>query len=334
MRHDPIVTRGLLFPLLLLGLGPSGCKSAQVTEHRVETRKASAEGVELLEVRNLRGDLEIVAYRHLTKELEITATYSVRAKTRKDARSDLERMKLRVHRDGTKAIVLVQYPTKEPSPSHSARLRIIAPADCSLDADTGVGAIRVLGLTGSVTVRTGQGNIEVLGARRAATLETRKGDVRLSGDVPSFVVRTQRGDANVLVHERATLEGPSAIVAAAGNVSLSLADSFQGQLSLQARDLVLVTPFPALKKKGNTWTGTLGSGGKLLSVSAPKGDLRLMARPYIQIRSATQLPPEGDRRYDMAGPMLPPRPGNRPPDEHPDDAPDDHAHDAPGGHRH
>ena len=261
MRLDVRPTRAPLFALLLLGLVPSACKSTQVTEHRVETRKASAEGVKLLEVRNVRGDIEIVAYRHFTKELEITATYSVRARSKEKARADLKLMKLRVHRDGTKATVLVQYPDKKPSEGQSTRLRIVVPADSDLDADTGEGGIRVLGLTGTVAARTGGGNIEVMGARRAVNLETQRGDVRLSGDIPSFEVRTRRGDATVLVHERTAVDSPSSIVASAGNVSLSLSESFQGQLSLQARDLVFVTPFPALKKKGNTWLGTLGNPG-------------------------------------------------------------------------
>ena len=54
-------------------------------------------------------------------------------------------MKLRVHRHGTKATVLVQYPDKKPSEGQSTRLRIVVPADSDLDADTGEGGIRVLG---------------------------------------------------------------------------------------------------------------------------------------------------------------------------------------------
>ncbi|MDY0000636.1 MAG: hypothetical protein RBU30_05020 [Polyangia bacterium] len=316
MRLSPLLARPGLFPIaLLLAIAP-GCKGTLVTEHRVEVRKADYEGVTLLEVRNLKGDIEVIAYRHIAKELEVTATYTARADKKEKARADLDGMKLRIHRDGSKATVLVDRPASKGARDHAARLRILVPADSALDADTGEGNIRVLGLGGAITVRSGRGNLEVMGAQGHAQMETKRGDLKLTGDFPSFDVSTSRGEATVLMHERSSLESPSSIMAKRGDVHLSLSESFNGQLSLQTKELVFVTPFSSLKRKGNTWAGTLGSGGKLLSVSAPKGSLRLVARPYIKLQSSPQFR-DGERRgQGGGGPKQPPPPPN---DDHGDD---------------
>ncbi len=299
-RHS-VIAAALRAPLLLLFavgavLGGAGCTKKLVEKQKVVSRKAVAAGLKIVEIRNHCGDLELVASQGMQPRVEVTATHRAKAPTAKKAEAALESIDLKLYRQGDRAILVIKHPKAKDRLKFRTELRVLIPASLAVDADTGRGKVRSLGLGGELTLRTGKGDIEARNVRTRIQANTDAGDIGVSGPVPAFSLLTKQGDITLRVRRRTALAEASSVETQDGDITLSMNRTFNGQLSVEAKDGKIRSPWSGLSKKGNVLAGQLGSGGKLLRVSAPRGSVKLLSRRYIRLRSRRVYIP-GSRRH-------------------------------------
>lgn len=272
-----------------------GCGKPLEKTSMVEAREASTLGVSRVEIRNTTGKIEVVAMRSLHPRFKVTATKWARAPGADKSKAALKRVTLRVYRSGTTAIVVIKHPADSGKTTYGADLRVVLPAELDVDVDNRTGNVRVLGMTGRITVRTVNGDIEARGMRGHIQARTDRGSIVASGQVTSFDLRSDEGKVKVYVRGPERLTEASSVHAGRGDIQVSLSQNFNAQLSAKASGGRISLPFKGLKTVGQTRTGALGKGGKLLSLRADRGNILMLARTYIRTRYMPQAAPEGSR---------------------------------------
>jgi len=279
---------------LCLGLG---CGKPLKKTSAVEAREASTEGVTKVEIRNTTGKIDVLSMRSLHPRFKVTATRWARAPGGDKSKAALKRVTMRIYRSGATAIVVIKQPADSGKTTHGADLRLLLPAELDVDVDNRKGDVRVMGMTGRVAVRIVHGTIEARGLGGHIQASTKRGSIVASGQVRSFDLRSDRGKVKVHLRGFDHLAEASSVRAGRGDVLVSLSRNFNAHLSARASGGKISLPFKGLKTVGETRTGTLGKGGKLLSLRADHGSIVMLARTYSRTRYMPQSRPEGSRVY-------------------------------------
>jgi DUF4097 and DUF4098 domain-containing protein YvlB len=115
---------------------------------------------------------------------------------RASSRSKLDRIQVTMTQQGDH--VLIRAKTTPGIGNASVALEITAPADASLDLDTGAGTVDVRDITGRIDVHTGAGEIDVRGAQGNVQISAGAGNVTYEG-APAGACRFQTGAGNILL---------------------------------------------------------------------------------------------------------------------------------------
>ncbi|MFH2008417.1 MAG: DUF4097 family beta strand repeat-containing protein [bacterium] len=258
----------------------AACRKPPTKVSRVETREASTGGLKQVEIRNTNGSIRVLGFRSVDTRFKVTATKWAQGPGKKAAQEALKQVKLRIYRDQDKAIVVIKHPPPAGGTTYGADLKVFVPAELAVDVDSTKGSIGVFGIVGSVTARTVKGDIEGRGLGSRMVASTAAGKVVASGELGFFEVSTKQGDVRVNIRKRKTLSDASSAATGKGNILVTLSRDFNAQLSARAASGSISIPFPGLKTTGTSRTGTLGSGGKLLSLSTSRGTIRIIAKDY------------------------------------------------------
>lgn len=280
---------------MVLAMAQMGCGKPVKKTSMVESREASTVGVKKVEIRNTTGKIDVISMRSLNPRFKVTVTKWAKAPGADKSKEALKKVKLRIHRSGDTAIVLIKHPKGSGNTTYGADLQVVLPAELDVDVDNRTGAVRVMGMTGRVEVRLARGDIEARGISGHIKAHTKRGDLVTSGDIRSFDLRADAGKVTVHVRKRDTLAEASSIRAGRGDIRLTLSRSFNGQVSAQAAGGKVTLPFPGIKTVGKTHAGTVGKGGKLLSLRAYDGSILVLARTYSRTRYMPHSGADGSR---------------------------------------
>ncbi len=183
--------------------------------------------------------------------------------------------------------------------SPSARLIATVPRHTNLQVRTADGSVTVAKVTGAIDVRTDDGSIratETAGELLAETsdgsiqledvsgrVEARTGDgtVRVSG-TPS-IVRARSGDGSMVLRIRsgAVMTEDWMIATNDGSVTLELPDGFNAEIEAEpssgsrVRNELTLAGSSGGTRETRMLTGTLGTGGKKITLRSGDGTIRL-----------------------------------------------------------
>lgn len=288
------IASGLALVMMVAGVG---CGKPVKKSSMVESREASTVGVKKVEIRSTTGKIDVISMRSLNPRFKVTVTKWAKAPGADKSKEALKKVQLRIHRVGDTAIVLIKHPKSSGKTTYGADLQVVLPAELDVDVDNRTGGVRVMGMTGRVEVRVAHGDIEARGISGHLKAHTKQGDLVASGDIGSFDLRADAGKVKVHVRQRDSLAEASSIRAGRGDILLTLSRSFNGQLSAEATGGKVTLPFPGIKTVGKTQAGTVGKGGKLLSLHADAGSILVLARTYSRMRLMPTSGANGSRVY-------------------------------------
>ena len=143
------------------------------------------------------------------------------------------------------------------------------------------GSIRMTEITGEILAETGDGSIQLEDVAGRVEARTGDGSLRLSG-TPS-VVRARTGDGSVVLRIRnGTVMGEDWMVATGdGTITIELPDGFNAEIEAdpssdgRVRNDLSLTGLTGGTRETRALKGTLGQGGRRLSVRTSDGSIRL-----------------------------------------------------------
>ncbi|HVB37102.1 MAG TPA: DUF4097 family beta strand repeat-containing protein [Vicinamibacterales bacterium] len=231
---------------------------------------------------------------------EVHVTIERRAASEAEAKG----IQVDVRQDGNQVTVEVRKPTGDWfswfGRSRSANLIVSVPRSSTLSAGTGDGSIDVGGINGAVKLHSGDGSIDVNGVKgdlEATTgdgsiridgldgaLRARSGDgsVRASGRVSAVEVRSGDGSVSVNAEPGSSMTSDWSVVSGDGSITLGLPSDFNAEVDAHTGDGSVSINGLALKVSGtlrrNTIRGTLGNGGRQLTIRSGDGSIILNSR--------------------------------------------------------
>jgi hypothetical protein len=157
---------------------------------------------------------------------------------------------------------------------------IVERVEGRVEVHTGDGSIRVAETSGELLAETGDGSIQLDDVRGNIEARTSDGTIRLSG-MPSRV-RARSGDGSIVMRIRtgATMTDDWMIATDDGSVAIELPEGFAAQVEAESLDGRVRNDLPLALASGGTakdrtLTGTLGAGGRKLTVRTGDGTIRL-----------------------------------------------------------
>lgn len=149
-----------------------------------------------------------------------------------------------------------------------------------VEVHTGDGSIRIAETAGELLAETGDGSIQLDDVRGDIEARTSDGTIRLSG-MPSRV-RARSGDGSIAMRIRTgtTMSDDWMIATEDGSVAIELPEGFAAQIEADCADGRVRNDLPLAVASGGTsrdrtLVGTLGAGGRKLTVRTGDGTIRL-----------------------------------------------------------
>lgn len=149
-----------------------------------------------------------------------------------------------------------------------------------VELHSGDGSIRVAETAGELLAETGDGSIELDDVRGNVEARTNDGTIRLSG-MPSRV-RARSGDGSIVMRIRTgtTMSDDWMVATDDGTIAVELPEGFAAQIEAESGDGRVRNDLPLVVASGgsgreNRLVGTLGAGGRKLTVRSGDGTIRL-----------------------------------------------------------
>jgi len=138
------------------------------------------------------------------------------------------------------------------------------------------GSIEINGIHGETTVNSRNGSIVLLNVEKCTEAEARNGSITISGDTEIGKLQSRNGNISADIPE-IVMENIY-ITTRNGSVDLYLADNLNADVEMKTRDGKISGETVKLKLKQASdyyFLGTLGSGGKAISVTTRNGNVTL-----------------------------------------------------------
>src|SRR5262245_7866045 len=269
-----------------------------------ETKTFKIGGIPDVQLDTFDGAIEVHSWDKNEVEVEI--------ERRAMEQSLVDEIKVSAEQEGDRIVVKVTGPPRRSGFegiqvgvhfSPSARLRVALPRKSQLVAKSGDGSISVEDLAGKITLNTNDGSVRA--TRLAGEIMVRSGDGSIRMDRIEGTVDVETGDGSITMEAKPTTlhaktsDGairmqiePDATMAADwdvqtedGSVTLTLPNSFNGELDAETRDGAVRASHPALSDETRTGEdrrerrrklkATLGSGGPTFRVRSGDGTIRI-----------------------------------------------------------
>jgi len=148
-------------------------------------------------------------------------------------------------------------------------------------AATGNGRVDIAGTTGEVKASTGNGAVTVQDARGPVDASTGNGEIRVTTSTGPVSANSGNGEIDVSIGK---LDRASDMSFSTGNgqVTLHLPDGFGAELDARTGNGHVSTDFPVRmigRIDKSRIRGTLGEGGRRLSVISGNGDVEILRKP-------------------------------------------------------
>lgn len=256
------------------GQGASRNWNSKVDDRQTRALAIGATGA--IEINNLSGDVKVTAGGSRDASVEIVR--HARGRTDADARLGLERVKVDVQVNGTRAIVKSDYPNERQSPySVSIDLIVTAPAGTRLTINGVSGDILVSGIKGEVGVKTVSGDITLSNVGSVKEAKTASGDLTITGATTdgSLDVGTLNGDL-VLQHVKARRVAAGTV---SGDVVLTDVTADTVEMNTVSGDAVFSGPvavngrYEITAHSGDVRFSPSGPAGFTLSARSANGDV-------------------------------------------------------------
>jgi DUF4097 and DUF4098 domain-containing protein YvlB len=219
--------------------------------------------------------------------------------------ADAKAIEVDARQDGNRIVVEVRKPAGEMfnwfgMRSRRANLIVSVPRSSALSATSGDGSIDVDGVNGKVDLHSGDGSIAASGVKGDlnvstgdgsirvqnldGALQARSGDgsVRADGRLSAVDVRTGDGSVAVTAAAGSAMTGDWNFVTGDGSVRLGLPADFAAEVDAHTGDGAVSIEGLSLKVSGtlrrNAVRGTLGNGGRMLTLRSGDGSITLSSR--------------------------------------------------------
>ena len=151
----------------------------------------------------------------------------------------------------------------------------------NVDIDTDDGSVRVEELKGGLVVRTGDGAVDARQIEGSARINTGDGSVRAEGILKALDLETRDGSIDVSARKGSAVESGWTVTTGDGGVRLELPEGLNADLDAVCSDGRVQVEAAGARAAGpdredherRSFRGTLGSGGKPLRVRSGSGSI-------------------------------------------------------------
>lgn len=163
--------------------------------------------------------------------------------------------------------------------SKSGDLTLVASRAERMVLDTRYGAVNVQGAEGSLRAGSRSGNLRLTGVRGAVVAESQFGRLAVEGVLTGVRARSSSGDVHVRALEGSSNDSDWDLSSGYGQVTLEVPSPWNCRLEASTRYGEVECAFPvtidAGKRKTGALRGTIGSGGRAVTMSSGSGNVAL-----------------------------------------------------------
>jgi hypothetical protein len=156
----------------------------------------------------------------------------------------------------------------------------------SVDLDTEDGSVELEEIKGNCTVRTGDGSVRARDIDGLAKINTGDGSVGVDGRLRAVQVETRDGSISVTARTGSVMDSEWTVTTGDGSIRLELPDGFGANVDARSSDgRVSIDKLtdqggvdaPRDEHRRGSARGTLGAGGKLLTLRSGSGSITVKA---------------------------------------------------------